>query len=349
MSTKISIPAQILGFFEINRGGFTTAHIAGAIGVPTKSVSSAVTRLIRAGELFRLEDGRIILASEANSADETTAEEPVSEPETAEETEQAEPTAEPTPEPETARKPVDIEATKVLIAKLLNKAERTDNEHERDAFNAQAERMMLRLGIEKAELEAVGEVKPEEIVEVTREWHGNYSIVMVPFVNDVALGFGNLTVLQSTRSAMLRKTYIIGHKSDVEAFLVLIDSLALQVMSGLRRWQKENIESRRGLTDMEKYVQHRSFIAGFGQTVRTRLMKMRKVEEKTASTGAALVLASKMDRIGAHLAEQYPNLGKARGGMQYHSSIGMQAGRTAGESANLGGKAVKGSNTALEA
>ena len=66
------------------------------------------------------------------------------------------------------------------IAKLLAKAERTDNEHERDAYTQQAERLMLKLGIERAELESAGEVKAEDIVEVTREWTGNYAITMVP-------------------------------------------------------------------------------------------------------------------------------------------------------------------------
>lgn len=261
-------------------------------------------------------------------------------------------TVEDAPEPEQADEDVevtvaDVEAMKVKIAKLLHKAEKTDNDEERDAFNAKAESLMLKLGIARAELESVGEVKPEEIIEAHRDWRGNYSIVMVPFVADVALGFGNLTVLQSTASAMLRRTYIIGHKSDVEAFLVLIDSLALQVMPALHRFQKEHAEERRYLTDMEKYIQHRSFITGFGETVRTRLMKARKVEEKTASTGAALVLASKADRITNWINEAYPSMGKARGGIQSHSGVGLSAGRRAGESANLGGKSVKGGSKAV--
>lgn len=242
-----------------------------------------------------------------------------------------------------------IEDMKRKIAALLAKAERTDNEHERDAFNAQAERMMLRLGIEKAELEAAGEVKPEEIVEVTREWHGNYSIVMLPFVADVAAGFGNLTILQSSNyNGMRRTSFIIGHKSDVEEFCRLIDSLHLQVMSALKRWQKETREQRRYYTDMEKYVGNRSFIGGFGMAVRRRLFEERRQEEATASTGAALVLASKMDRILAWRDEQYNNLRPARGGIQQHSSIAAGAGAIAGRNADIGNKRVGGGRQALE-
>lgn len=243
-----------------------------------------------------------------------------------------------------------IEDLKKTIAGLLAKAERTDNEHERDTYNEQAERMMLRLGIERAELESVGEVKPEEIVEVRKEWTGNYSITMVDFVAAVARGFGNLTILQSkNHNGMLRTTFIIGHKSDVEEFCRLIDSLHLQVMSALKRWQRENREERRWLTDMEKYTQHRSFISAFGSAVRRRLQAERVEEEKVATPGAALVLASKMDRVTAWKNEQYTDLRNARTGARTWDSQAAGAGAEAGRRASLGEKAVGGTRGALDA
>lgn len=254
----------------------------------------------------------------------------------------------PAPEPKSAAK-FEPNAMKAKIAKLLAKAERTDNDEERDAFNRKAEQLMIQLGIGFAELEAAGEIKPEEIIEVRREWHGNYSIVMLPFVYDLAKGFGNLTILQSNYGApMLRTSFIIGHKSDVEQFCELLDSLALQVMSALRRWQKENAESRRGLTDMVKYVQNRSFISGFGAQVRDRLYDLRTTEEETASTGAALVLASKQERVDGWIEDSYGKLGNGRGGVQQHSSLARNAGRVAGKTANLGEKAVGGTRKEIK-
>lgn len=244
---------------------------------------------------------------------------------------------------------ISIDDMKRKIAALLAKAESTTNEHERDAFNEKAERLMLRLGIERAELEAAGTVRPEDIVEEHRDWTGNYSIVMVPFVSEVARAFGNLTVLQSkNHNGMRRRTWIIGHKSDVEEFLRLIDSLAVQVMSALKRWQKEHREERRWDTDMEKYTQNRSFISAFGSTVARRLRDERRQEEETASTGAALVLASKMDRVMEWRDNRYQDLKAARGGVQTHSSWAAGAGALAGRSANLGEKAVGGSREALQ-
>lgn len=249
--------------------------------------------------------------------------------------------------PKAGSKKFDVEALKKKISKLLAKAERTENEHERETFNAAAERMMLRLGINVAELEAAGEIKPEEVVETHRDWKGNYSISMVPFVATVARGFGNITILQSNFSAMLRRTYAIGLKSDVEQFNRLTDSLSLQVISALHRWQKENIESRRGLTDMEKYVQHRSFIEGFSTEVSRRLRELRAGEEEQASTGAALVLASKQERIDGWVSEKYGDLSARSRGAQRYSSLAASYGRAAGKTANLGEKSVGGKRGAL--
>lgn len=231
----------------------------------------------------------------------------------------------------------DINKLKEQIRLMLAKAESTTFEAERDTFNAAAEKMMLRLGITIAELEASGERKAEKIVEVKRTYGGNYSISLIPFVHYVAEGFGHLTVLQSNGYKLEKNAYIIGHESDVEQFLVLLDSLMLQVMSALKAWQRENIEYRRGLTDMQKYLQHRSFIEGFGSKVGRRLREARKVEEATVAVGSGteLVLVSKDAKVQSWVDETYPSL-KATASRRSHSSLGWAAGHVAGDSANLG-------------
>ena len=367
MSNTTSIPNQVRLWLSRNPGFHTTREIAEALGLETKPVSSAISKLVKADRIVR-EDGKVADPTLADEVDQNayaeaaaaagdpkydvTDEEPAQEPE---EASADEPTEEPTVAPEEEEEdlePVvvsdepgrkfDIEDMKTKIAKLLAKAEGTDNEKERDSFNAKAEKLMLKLGIQRAELESAGEVKPEEIVEVVREWTGNYSIVMVPFTHSVASGFGNLTVLQQNVSAMLRRTFIIGHKSDVEAFTTLLDSLSLQAMSALHRWQREHAEERRGLTDMEKYVQHRSFLAGFGQEVGNRLgREQRQVKkEEHISKGAELVLASKMDRVTNWVDETYGELKTSRGGMKYGDREARAAGRDAGKNADLGHKSV---------
>jgi len=237
----------------------------------------------------------------------------------------------------------NLDKAKDTIAKLLRKAEDpAASPQERETFLNAAQKKMIRLGIDVAELEAVGDVKPEEIVEVRLEWRGGYSIAMVPFTQYVADGFGNLTVLQAVRSDMLRYTYIIGHKSDVEQFSTLIHSLHTQAMIGLKEFQKGNRDRRRYFTDMEKYTENRSFLVGFSAQVSRRLREMRQTEEKTASTGAALVLASKESRIASWVGEAYPKLRSSRGGMKTDSYGAHRAGREAGEKANLATKNIAG-------
>lgn len=351
--TTTSLPNQIRIWLSQNTGFFSPAQIATAVGAERKSVSSALSRLYKADRIIKegatYADPAAIAAQASQNGAEAGAQEPetddwqpgLGEPEDPDLAERIEQERE--EQEDLIGEPVvkfDLAKMKAKIAKLLVKAEKTDNDSERDAFNAAAERLMLKLGVQRAELESTGDVKPEEIIEASRDWHGNYSIVMVPFVYDVARGFGDLTVLHSDNSAMLRRTYVIGHKTDVEEFVTLIDSLALQAMSALRRWQKENAASRKGMTDMQKYVQHRSFLAGFGRQVAARLLAERQEEVAEASTGAALVLADKQSRITSWVDEQYPNVRESKRGIRSHDGMAVRDGRIAGQTANIGSKAV---------
>lgn len=232
-----------------------------------------------------------------------------------------------------------IDDTKRKIELLLAKAAGTDNDAERDAFTAKAEAMMVKWGIEEAELQSRGEVKPEEIVEVRRVYTGNYSIAFLPFVSRVTGAYGNLRHLQSNLSGSRRMAYIIGHKTDVEFVTTLLDSLEAQAKAALHAWQKQS-----SLVDMrgwEHVKASRAFIDEFGITVARRLRATREqaTAEVVVSSGAELVLASKAQRVEAQVATWYPKLGKARGGMEY-SSYGRAAGREAGQKASLGGKAL---------
>lgn len=239
------------------------------------------------------------------------------------------------------RKPTDIRKLKAKIQLMLDKAESTTFPAEKEAFTEAAEKLMLRLGITVAELEAEGKVESEKIVEVRRVYHGNYSISLIPYITSVARGFGDLTILQSKTAGLARVAYIIGHESDVEQFTRLMDSLDVQVMAALRQWQKDNIEARRGLTDMAKFLQHRSFIEGFGARVGKRLSELRTVEVAEASTGAALVLASKESRVKDWISDTYGELGKSRSS-RMGSSIGYHAGDYAGRTATIGQNEVSG-------
>lgn len=116
-------------------------------------------------------------------------------------------------------------------------------------------------------------IKPETmdiltgaVVTEARSWHGNYSIVMAPMVAELAAAYSeDLKVEQKNVSAMLRHTYITGPRQTVLDFLVGLDVTAEQALAELKVWQKEHLAERRGLTDMQKYDQHRDFLRNFGR------------------------------------------------------------------------------------
>jgi len=96
----------------------------------------------------------------------------------------------------------ELSKMKAKILVMLAKAESSEFPEERDLFNAGAEKLMIRLGITAAELEAAGEVQAEKVIEVNRTYPGEYSIAMLPLVNSVAHGFGHITILQGQGTAL---------------------------------------------------------------------------------------------------------------------------------------------------
>jgi hypothetical protein len=233
----------------------------------------------------------------------------------------------------------DNTAMKSKIEKLLAKAERAATPEEAEAYTNKAERLMVQWGIDEAELEAGGTVKPEEIIEVKLTFKASYGPTMVTFAHAVCLGFGNLRCLQSSLGdSDWRYFWIIGHRSDVESVQILLASLQIQAMTELKKWQRTAPE-RRWMTDWEKWKSNRQFLVSFAWAVNKRLKATRIEMEADVTMSTALVLAGKSTRVDAYMDEAHPNLRKGRGGMS-GSRYGGEAGRAAGERASLGGAAV---------
>lgn len=243
----------------------------------------------------------------------------------------------------------NLEKMKAKIAMLLAKAESTNFPEEAETFSAAAEKLMLRLGIARAELESIGETKPEEVVQEKRLYRGIFAIANIGATSAIAHGFGHITCLQSSLNrGRLRCIYLIGVKSDVADLLQLLDSLDVQAMAALAAWRKETKGERAYLTAMEKELRDRSFLTGFGSTVGSRLSEARRVAEGEVEKGSGteLVLVGKQERVEEFMAANHPNLRKVTS-RQGHSSAGAMAGRQAGAKANLGQKGL-GNRKALQ-
>jgi hypothetical protein len=214
------------------------------------------------------------------------------------------------------------------IAALLAKAERTDNEHERQAYNEAAERLMLKWGIEEAVARSTDK-STETIIEMRYNFSGPYAKVMLMMMHRVTQALG----LRGYYMGAYERYYVVGHSGDIAKASSLFNSLQMQVMSSMNTWWKgEPSEMHKLLrtSSAERAKARRSFIYSFGVTVSERIENSRRelIEE---TTGAALVLAKRSDLVKDYMDENH-ELGKGRG-VNFGSS---EAGHAAGARADLG-------------
>jgi hypothetical protein len=235
----------------------------------------------------------------------------------------------------------DLAKMKQKIAQLLAQAESTPYPEEAETFTAAAEKMMLRLGIARAELESIGETKAEKVTQIRRTYTGIHAIGFISDGHAIATGWGHISTLQaSVNRGRTRQLYLVGVESDLAELTQLLDSLDVQVLTALAAWRKTNADRRRYQTAMQKELADRSFISGFGSRVGRRLKEARTVQEaEVKGTGTELVLVGKDQRVKDFMEETYPNL-RSSHSRQGSSWEGHAAGFAAGGNANLGQKGL---------
>jgi hypothetical protein len=221
------------------------------------------------------------------------------------------------------------------IAKLLYKAERTTNEHERDAFMAKAEKLMLRHGIDEAMARAANgqEVKPEEIVKkrynATKKTYAGSEIHLRYLV---ALGLG-LDGYQYAHQAFV----VVGHESDVERYDTLVNSVYLQAMSAMIRWWKANRDDFYWSSSFEQLQSRGEFIKAFGRAVKERL-EAERTEIVEEVPGSSLVLRNREQELD----EFMEGLGLKKSTGRSRNYSGGRAGHEAGQKAILDNKGIGG-------
>lgn len=226
------------------------------------------------------------------------------------------------------------------IAKLLAKAEGTDNAHEAEAFTAMAEKLMLAHGVERAAVEGKrpGSVQQPIVIEkvVVKDGSG-YAMALIQIAFAVAPSF-DCRALQSSMHGGAKQAWFIGHKSDVEDAVALFNSLVTQAPKQALRWQKEN----QGWADRnEAFLARREFIFSFGSGVRERLTETRKIVVAETGAGTELVLVDRKKRVDSWLDA---NVGVSKKRATRRSSGGYSAaiaGHSAGRE-SVGQRSVEG-------
>lgn len=222
------------------------------------------------------------------------------------------------------------------IAKLLAKAEGTTNAHEAEVYMAKAEELMLKFGIERANLEAKrpGAKRQEIVIKkvYVKNGHG-YATAMVSIGNAVGPSF-SVRILQSSVYDGSKVIWLIGHTTDVDDAETLLNSLLVQSrQQAIAWWRKEGKVSRPWASDNDAYLARREFIYAFASGVRSRLAETRNRVVDEAEPGTALVLVERSKLVDSWVDENL-QVGKARatqrrdGGYDAHIA-GHAAGRDA--------------------
>lgn len=108
--------------------------------------------------------------------------------------------------------------------------------------------------VEETTTEAVE--APEKTADAVKAWPGNYNTVFAPAAELFA---GDLDVWTVNVTTMLKETHTAG--PGAEELAASLATVEQEALAALRNWQKTL--DRKGQTDMEKYNQNRSYLAGY--------------------------------------------------------------------------------------
>lgn len=217
---------------------------------------------------------------------------------------------------------------------------------ERDTASEQAERLMLKHGIDRAML-SESEHKDEAIVKIEHVLTGTYAMEQMLAANHIVEAIGLRSYFSDRRS--FNKTivvFIVGFESDAADALNLVRSLETQCAVAVRSFGK-TLPS--WMSAMEKYKARREFIQYFGRGAAKRIRSNRAkiiVETVASTAGTELVLASRTEKVDNY----YEGLGlRTRNLSRSASGYGMGAGYSAGQNANTGERGISGSSRGVNA
>ncbi|SDJ92846.1 Protein of unknown function [Nonomuraea maritima] len=214
------------------------------------------------------------------------------------------------------------ERTLERVRKLLAKAERTDNEHERATFMAAASALMAKYGIDALPPAGTRQTPSDRVVTVPGPW-AREKARLVSLVAQAV----RCRPLLLGRGDDGQRVHVFGFAADLERAELLATSLLLQMASGLARARPPE-----GVTAVRAY--RRSWLLGFTDEVYRLLGAAEsRAAAEAAGTGAELVLADRRAEVDRAVAARYP---KIRRSVPTTSGTGYRDGAAAGRRADLG-------------
>ncbi|TMR24577.1 DUF2786 domain-containing protein [Nonomuraea turkmeniaca] len=208
------------------------------------------------------------------------------------------------------------------VRKLLAKAERTDNDHERATFMAAASALMAKHGIDALPPAGTRQVPGDRIVTVPNPW-AREKARLVSLVAQAV----RCRPLLIGRGDGGQRVHVFGFAADLERADLLATSLLLQMASGLGR-----VRVPEDVTAVRAY--RRSWLLGFTDEVYRLLSQAEsRAEAESTGSGTALVLADRRGEVERAVAAHYPHI---RMSVPRTSGSGYRDGAAAGRRADLG-------------
>jgi hypothetical protein len=217
-----------------------------------------------------------------------------------------------------------------MIRALLAKAEATTYPAERDAFNAKANELISKYGIEKALLNANKVVR--DTVSVREMWvEAPYAKDKATMVNNVyeALGCKAIQVTRVTPDKRI-KLKVYGYDSDLDRAEILYTSLLIQALRGMATVPSAGHQRTTA-------ANRRTWMLGFTGEVSRRI---REAEARAAATveptpgvSTALVLRDRSAAVQDAFTTDHPRTRQVKSS---YSGNGYSAGKAAGARADIG-------------
>lgn len=242
------------------------------------------------------------------------------------------------------------------IAHFLRLAENEGaTQEERDLASSQAERLMLKHGIDRAMAEHAdnNKVIKEEIVQRHVFFGGGYGEARMQAAYSIVVAL-KLQAFKSERygidphsshgkNGRMTKgveLYVVGFESDVMDALTLIFSLDLQGAVAVKQYAKSQKDAWSWYDNNRKTLARKSFLIAFGNGAGKRIREQRVTVIEESSDGTALVLVDRAAQVKEFYDQKKLRKSRSRGGAYDYSA--HNAGYAAGQNANVGANALTG-------